>query len=168
MKVGDIVEIPIDEARSGYGQIVELPFPGKFWLAVFERTGPQANPPELKDIVDAPVTLLGLTLDALLWHGRWHTIGHLEPTAPLPERWFQVAVGPQAEPHVMSESRGVVRPADAVERTLLRHRVTFAPIIIENALKAKNGIGPWRSEYDELTIEHVRQQARIVTNSGKG
>jgi hypothetical protein len=161
LKVGDIIEIPIDEMHVGYGQIFDISQPGKFYMGVFDATYPHGESPDTREVASNELLFVGETLDALLFHGRWRIIGNASVTAEVPYPWYRVAVGAAGIPHVANYARTIVRPAEAHELALVDHRVTSAPIILENALKARHGIGDWRPEYDQLTIDHARQQAAL-------
>lgn len=165
LRVGDLVEIPIDDQRSCYGQVFDISQPGKFYFGVFDAAFSTGEPPESDAIARCDLLLVAETLDALLFHGRWHVVGNTGVQADVPYPWFRVAFGSEAKPYVANYSRTVIRPAQPHELALVDHRATFAPIILDQAVKARFGIGDWRPEFDQLTAAHVRYQAALFAST---
>jgi len=49
-----------------------------------------------------------------------------------------------------------------VETEALRLRTVVAPVRLENALKAHNGVGGWDPKYDELRYSYVLESSRFA------
>ena len=78
-KVGDIFQIPIDDARVGYGQVVVQPEKNVLFVCVFSATTRSGEQPELDAVVRSEILLAGNTFDAKIWHGHWPVVGNVPP-----------------------------------------------------------------------------------------
>src|SRR5438105_15772764 len=78
VKVGDVFQIPIDDARVGYGQVVLKPENPVLFICVFAATTMRNVSPNFNDIVCSDILLAGSTFDALFKHGRWTIVGNVK------------------------------------------------------------------------------------------
>jgi len=158
VKKGDIFEIPTSDGRYGYGQVIVGGT--ALYVSVFRELYNSA--PNLDDVLKGEILLVGWTLDALIYHGRWKIVGNRSPVAarvPFPS--YKVRV--KGVPHVHDFNGENYRPATARDWELLNYKTTVSAIRYQNALLAHHGLGEWRSDYEELTVEHAR---RRVLNDG--
>ena len=158
IRPGDLFSIPLEAKGFGVCQVVITN--GVMFVLIFK--GPLTALDEFQSrraLREDPV-LVGWTVDALIYHGRWQRIG----TAPIdwsrvPLPSYQVLI--DGVPCVVDTDGRRSRPATEEEIAKLSHRTTVAPIRFENALRAIHGLEPWRPEYDELTREHAVEAARV-------
>jgi hypothetical protein len=62
-----------------------------------------------------------------------------------------------------SRDRTVFRPASSSEEQVLRLRNVVAPVRLEKALKAHNGLGDWNPRYDELLANYAQESSHLIT-----
>lgn len=152
LRVGDIFSIPIEKKeRVGYGQIAASWGEGHYYFAVFDRTYPVDEEPEIDQIVSTPVVLLALSLDALLFHKHWRVVGHRDvDEAAIPFPAYKEGVSPPGTFDVVdyTGTRRRVATDDEVDR--LPFRKVVAPIRVEKALRALHGAEAWDESYDAL------------------
>src|SRR4051794_27416313 len=77
VNVGDVFQIPIDDTRIGYGQVVLKPEKPILFICVFAATTAPGVPPDLDEITRSDILLAGSTFDALFNHGRWTIVGNV-------------------------------------------------------------------------------------------
>lgn len=150
LRVGDIFSIPLDERQTGYGQIVWRSGHGDYGFAVFEGIYPQEADPALDAIVSQKLVLIGISMDALLYHGYWKVVGHRDvDEAGFPFPAYRAGT-PSGAVEVVDFTATHRRPASKREALELPPRKVVAPIRFEKALRALHGLEPWDSVYDEL------------------
>jgi hypothetical protein len=145
-KVGDVFLISIEQ-DFGIGQIVDV-YKQSIYVCVFdERRSIGEYCPD--DVSDLTPLLATSTLDALLFHGIWQTIGNEKRNLNhIAMPVFKVRYNDEV--YVESFQGKLLRRATVDEETSLPDRRISAPIILDNALKASYGIGPWEARYDEF------------------
>jgi len=154
ISAGDIFEIPVPDGRSGYGQVIISGAP--FYVVIFREL--YAASPDLNDLLTGEILLVGWTLDSLIYHGKWKIVGNQSPiSARVPFPSYKVRIA--GLPHVHDFSGEKSRLATDQDWELFDYKTTVAPIRYQNALLAANGLGEWRNDYDELTVEHARDRA---------
>ncbi|MGD9599155.1 MAG: Imm26 family immunity protein [Steroidobacteraceae bacterium] len=155
IREGDLFAIPAPDGRFGYGQVVVGVT--VFYVAIFRDL--YNEPPDLDQLVKGELLLVGWTLDALIYHGRWKIVGNRPPiSARVPFPSYKVRV--EGVPHVRNFSGQHYRLATNEDWELLENKTTVAPIRYQNALLAYHGFGEFRSDYEALTIEHARRRIR--------
>ncbi len=157
--IGDVFQIPIDDARVGYGQVIAQPLKGVLYICAFRMTTMRDEQPYLDAILGSEVLLAGNTFDAKIWHGHWPVVGNVEPKAIALPNYKEGAPG-QALVESFDQKRR--RRATAEEERLLPYRSYSAPMVIQDALKAALGIGEWLPNYEDLKYERVRQAASVL------
>ena len=161
VKIGDVFEIPIDDARVGYGQVVARHF-SLLFIVVFGSAYSRTSKPSVVAIVADTVRFAAQSLDAKIWHGDWLVVGNTKPDSGsigLPV--YKSTALPSGEWFVQSWD-GRLRPATAEECARLRLRTTYSPQIIEDALKAVHGVIPWQDNYAFLEYEQIRVTKDIL------
>jgi Immunity protein 26 len=159
IKIGDVFLIPLDDAGFGVGQVAGN-WQGELYLIIYEATSATQNV-ALDEIMSKPPWLAALSLDAKLWNGDWPIIGNVQENLDgVPQPVFKVNQDEQV--FLESRDRSISRPATAQEEQILRLRNVVAPIRLENALKARHGIGSWNPRYDELLAEYATVSSKLL------
>lgn len=159
-KLGDIFLIPATEDMFLVGQIMGVHFGAELYVGVWDTLVPQSYR-DIEIIVKGLPWIGALTLDALIWHGRWPIIGNRtdnietvpQPYFKLREKGTYVIVGAELE---------AIRGATADEVLKLRNKTVVAPIHIQKAVEARCGQAEWTSDYDELLIEYAINSSAIA------
>jgi hypothetical protein len=161
ISVGDVFAIPLNDTHVGYGQVVAEQAPA-YYMAAFDSIddGGQAS---AEAVASGRMVLLGNFFDALLKSGRWRIIGKapLAPGIPFPA--YRVVI--DGVTYVESWDWRVRRPATADDLKPLRNRANYAPIILENALRALHGMAPWSDHFDGLRIDDVRAARDVLASA---
>jgi hypothetical protein len=158
-KAGDVFMVALDEVTYGVGQIA-----GKWGPELYIMLFPTAyNTRDINvlEVVGQLPILAALSLDALFWNGQWTIIGvATDNLINLPQPAFKV----NYETAVLIESRdrSISRRASLEEQELLKYRTVFAPIRLENALKAYHGLGEWHPNFDELSFEYALKSSQFL------
>lgn len=162
VRVGDVFLIPLDEEKSGLGQVVarygntEL-----FYMAAFDLVVTAAGEaPSLEAVKGLKILFLANTFDAKLVYGKWNVIGNVEPvTDHVPFPSYKIV----EEGRMLVESWDGKRRREATENEaeLLDFRGGVAPIRLEKALKAHYGILAWDPSFDELRYQHVKERSNF-------
>jgi hypothetical protein len=146
VRPGDVVEIRL-EGRVGLAHVLADYKQGWQFMAFF---GPfQEVPSDLETAVQRKPALVGISTDARVRSGDWHTIGHAQPNDEyLPA--YQVSMGRIDNVLVEDYTGNRSRPATAQERRELPHRGFSAPMVFEKALRSLAGLEPWHEAFDNL------------------
>lgn len=158
-KVGDVFLIPIDDSKFGIGQIAG-DWKGELYIVIYDvvrRLG-EVDPTSVSS--ERPL-FAALSLDAKIHNGDWRIIGNVtENLDRVPQPVFKVNQDGQV--FVESRDRSITRPASHSEAEALRLRTVVAPIRLENALKAAQGIGEWNPKFDELRADYAFESSRLI------
>lgn len=161
VNVGDVFQIPIDDARIGYGQVVLKPENPILFICVFAATTPPGTSPDLNEIVRSDILLAGSTFDALLNNGRWRIVGNvMSNLSSIALPVYKSGMGAEAIVETLDRSRR--RRASKQEESLLPFRTYTAPIGFELALKAIGGIGEWLPPYDDMKYDALKASSDVV------
>lgn len=159
VKIGDVFLVPIDETRVAMGQVAG-DWNGELYLVIYDGVH-VADKCEAAEIVKERPLFAALSLDAKLHNGDWPIIGNILDNVPeIPQPVFKINHG--SELFVISRDRLTFRPASENEAAFLRLRKVVAPVRLEKALKAHNGVGDWNAAYDELFADYAEKSARFV------
>ncbi|MER7283110.1 hypothetical protein ABT369_52655 [Dactylosporangium sp. NPDC000244] len=136
---GDVFRIPIDDARSVYGQLVALA--GDYALVVvFDALG-------LDAVAGADILLLANTFDDCLADGEWPIVERRAVRADVP--WPVYKFWGSSTPPVLVDHFGnVLREATPEEARSLRGRTQISPGAVTGAARAAFGVGDWLDYYD--------------------
>jgi hypothetical protein len=154
---GDLFEFSADDGRLGYGIVI---IPGGVLHAAFMKTM-HSKRPSNNELVADEIALVGTTMDALFYHGRWVVIAHdfpIPPDIPLPN-WKVQINGELRTTDFEGQRHWPIRP-DEID--LLDFKTSRAPIAFQKALEALNGIGEWRESYEELTPAYASRRVTRV------
>lgn len=158
-KTGDVFQIPLDSDRVAYGIVVDGQSPNPIFVAVFGEAHPSDSDVPLSEIEGAEPALVALTLDAKIWHGHWPVVGSAAvDRSRFPFPCFKQAVGSVENIQVFSYDGQRHREASREEIVALDYRRTYAPIVVEKAVRALHGIQPWEERFQRLRTEDVRSR----------
>lgn len=158
-KVGDVFLVPIDQARFGIGQIAG-DWQGELYIIIYDAV---CNIGDVDpNIVKSKQPLFAaLSLDAKIYNGDWPIIGNIiENLKLIPQPVFKINQGKRI--FLETRDRSISRPASNSEIEMLRLRTIVAPIRLENALKAHNGVGDWIPRYDDLRVEYAFKSSQLI------
>jgi hypothetical protein len=158
-RVGDVFLLPIDTSRFGIGQIAG-DWKGELYVVIYDavHATEEVDP---KSVLSEKPLFAALSLDAKIHHGDWRIIGNVpENLERIPHPVFKV--NQDGRVFLESRDRSVTRPASSSEADALRLRTVVAPVRLENALKAYNGVGDWNPKYDELRADYAFESSRLV------
>jgi len=161
-RVGDVFEIPIDDSRVGFGQIIARRM-SSYLMVVFKTAHPRGVRPPVQDIVGDEPAFLAETLDAKIWNGDWPVVGNAVPNAsrvPLPV--YKVTIGSIDNWQVESYDGARHRPAKPWELDSLQPRTVVAAIRLQKALQAIHGAAPWSENYRLMEYEYMRRSSGIA------
>jgi hypothetical protein len=150
IEIGDVFTVPLDDARTGLGQVVAKYQRDGYYFALFAKARPRTPPPDAEAVGADHVALLALSLDAKLWVGDWKIIGRAPVPAGLPLPAYLLTIGASDKLFVVDYTGERQRPASALEDQRLPYRTIVAPVRLEKALRALHGLEPWHPAYDDL------------------
>ena len=146
LKVGDVFEMEMPDGRLGYGAIL---IARKILYVIVLRDLYEERPP-MSALVSAPVALVGWTMDALIYHGRWKIAFRGYPDrSDIPYPNWKVEVSGALQ--TTNFAGDLLGPCRADEVDLLDFKFSYSPIVYQSALEAVHGLGEWKADYEELT-----------------
>jgi hypothetical protein len=153
-KIGDIFLVPIDEGRFVFGQIIDE-YKATLLVAIFEgvfRRGIDT----IAELKKRSPILLASTFDALLHNGSWPILGaDLDSLRECERPEFLVGSN---ESCLVEDFHGrVMRKASAQDVEQLGYRNVVAPIRVQRATQAVNGVGEWQDSFDRLRVTEARR-----------
>lgn len=144
LKSGDLLSFPVSESNSGYGQILHSDIIQ--YIVIFE--------PKLKrdisldEVLSSLPLLQGWTMDARIWSGQWHLVGHARPIWNI--ELFEFKLELEGRMWVTDLNGNRLRLATPDEVTKLKFHRSYSPIAFEKAFKAYHGLLPWEERFDSL------------------
>jgi hypothetical protein len=160
--VGGVVQIPIDENRVGFGQVVAKRL-STYLVIVFKTAYARSVLPELQEIVLDSPAFVAETLDAKIWNGDWPIAGNIEPDVTrVPFPVYKVTVGNIRNWQVESYDGKRHREAKPWELDALQFRTVVGPIRLQRALQALHGAGQWNDAFRLMEYEFVRRMSTIA------
>jgi hypothetical protein len=148
---GDILSVAVTDGKMSLVQIVRK-LRGNVLLAVF---------PELLDAngaldaasleLDEPIFLVE-TMDLRIKDGSWPVVGNREVAEHIPVPEYKVWVEPPGEYRIQDIHGNVGVPVSGEQASGMKLQKSFSPAVVEAALRGFHGVGPWRKEFDELTL----------------
>ena len=142
LEAGDLLAIPLGEGRFAIGQIL---LPGvNFYLAVDPTTRDTLAVPD-----EFNARLFAWTNDAEVYRGNWRKLaGRLPVSTDFPRPDFKVEI--DAKLMVESFEGQLLRELVAGQDDDLNYRTSFSPLLVQDAVQAFNGYGPWLSSFDKM------------------
>jgi hypothetical protein len=159
--IGDVFTVPIDDQRSGIGQVVGTYGKDAYFLAIFDVVATASDERLLDGVVKSRVLFLALSMDAKLAAGHWTVVGRQPVPSKMPLPAFKESVGSPGNYEVVNYDGTLRRPATSAEVDLLPNRKVVAPVRLEKALRAKHGIGPWLEAYTDLAPDDLATSRRL-------
>lgn len=150
LRVGDVFVIPLDVDHNGFGQVVARYLAGSVYIAIFETISSGEVFPPLADIVSAHVAFLALSHDAKIRVGDWSIIGNAPVSKKIPFPAYKEMVGGPERVDVVDYTGKKRRRATRAETERLPNRTLVAPMLLEKALLAAQGLSPWVEEFATL------------------
>jgi SAM-dependent methyltransferase len=120
---------------------------------------------DIDQALQEKILFLALSLDGKLAAGHWTVVGRRPVSEGIPLPAVKVAVGLGGQFDVVDYSGQRRRLASETEAQLLPTRKTFAPAILEEALRAKHGLEPWDEYLDQLSPNESVTTARLFGES---
>lgn len=161
LEVGNVFQVPVDGARFGLGQVVAMYGANAYFFALFEPVFDHGDEVDVDRVLRGPLAFLPLSLDAKFHAGHWRVVGSRPVAKVVPLPAFKETVGDPGRVDVVDFSGKRRRPARGQEADFLPHRKIVAPVRLENALRARHGLEPWRDEYAALEPSAVATTARL-------
>jgi hypothetical protein len=157
--VGDVFLVPIEGFRSGIGQIAGN-WKGELYIVIYDAVFEDENV-DPKQVVSANPLFAALSFDAKIHQGNWRIIGNVtENLDGIPQPVFKI--NQDGTVFLESRDRSMTRPASDDEAQALRLRTVVAPVRLEKALQAYNGVGNWSPRYDDLRYDYALESSRYV------
>jgi hypothetical protein len=156
-----VFQIPIDEERVGYGQVLAK-FSSIYFMAVFNSAYPHTAVPDVASIVRDRIRFAAETVDVKIWAGDWPVVGRVKPQPGsfcLPV--YKEHHYPEDEWHVHSFDERHRRATDE-EISRLPLRISRGPQMLQDALRAAHGAAPWKDEYGQIEYERIVETSDIV------
>jgi hypothetical protein len=150
---GDVFAIPIDAARSVYGQVVAKS-DDHILVVVFDTE-------QVQEADRADILLIAFTFDDCLVDGEWPIAGHrpVRPDVPWPVyKMNYSSMGTFVEDHFGRR----LRPATTQEARTLKSRVQSSPQDVTAAARAAFGVGAWLDRYDRYIPDQSTTVARVI------
>jgi len=161
LKVGDIFTIPVNDEKTGFGQIINIPNKNNFIIAIFESVYYGKEWPNLDEIVTDKILFLGYTMDALLYHKEWKIIGNISSNiskVQLP--YYKLGTPPDMK--LVNYKGDKLRKASRDEFENLEYETVVAPVRYEKALQAYHQLDKWNEDYDRLLYDRILKSIRVV------
>jgi len=156
LRPGDVFEMPLADGRLGYGVIV---LGGDVPHVIILRSIHHKQP-ELAELAKDGIALVGQTMDALIYHGRWSIVFQNYPMrADVPFPNWKVRIDGQMVVTDFS-GRQALGPLSPEESELLDCKFMRSPIAYQDALEALHGLQAWQEEYNQLTMAYA--SARVT------
>ena len=154
LKAGDVFELEVPDGRLGYGVVI-FPNSGAPYIIIL-RSLHRAQPSRAQLAADE-IALVGWTMDALIYHGRWRVVGHDFATRmDIPAPNFKVGI--EGRMYVTDVTGVVLDEAALEEGDLLDYQFSRAPVAFQQAFEAMHGFGEWKDDYEKLTPSYARRR----------
>lgn len=153
---GTVFSMELGEGRYGLGLVTEATPLGEYFIVVFDTLSPDHEFCEWEQELErAKPVLAGLTLDAKFFHGNWVAVGKATDAflARIPHPLYSV----------LWSGKPVIERIDASKATRheIKHggakpvpRITSAPVVFDDALRAQHGLAPWEAHFDQLRYDN--------------
>lgn len=161
LRAGDVFELTVPDGRLGYGVIV-VPGNGVPYIIILRSL--HQSEPRIAELAGDEIALVGWTMDALIYHGRWRVVGHDFPRridVPFPN----FKVGMEGRMYITDVSGKHLDEATADQVDLLDYRFSRAPIGFQAPFEALHGFGECREDFDKITPAYARQRMIRPSNA---
>jgi hypothetical protein len=150
LQVGDVVAIPLGDGRFGVAQAAAKYLKDGFSFQIFNALFPSLpSEQQAREALDSGVRLAGLSLDALVYHGRWPIVARQRPRHVGLTVYREVRGTPD-NVFLVDFHGSRARPITPEEELAVPYRTTVAPIRLQNALRADAGLIEWDDSFNKL------------------
>ena len=162
VSIGDVFTIPVDHRRRAVGQVVGE-YKSAFYAVIFDRVIEADHDPslELENLTRSEPLFARLIFDSRFRPGMWEIIGH---TVADSERYLPAFTYGSADfdgVKVTNFSGSKVRHATESESKNIPRRAIDSPLILEKAVQAHHGIGPWLPAFEEIRYQRGITSAQL-------
>ncbi|PZE84050.1 Imm26 family immunity protein [Curtobacterium sp. MCBD17_032] len=162
VSVGDVFSVPVDDRRRAVGQVVGE-YKSAFYVVVFDRTIEEADGPslQLEDPTKYEPVFARLIFDSRFRPGMWEIVGHAAADS---ERYLPAFTYGSADLDgikITNFDGTKVRNASEAESTSIPRLAIDSPLILEKAVQAHFGTGPWLPAFEELRYQRGIASAQL-------
>lgn len=148
IKEGDLIRIPIDSHRFGIAEVMKMPNKHSFMIRIFDEIYT-----DYPDIISSNVLLLGITMDAKIFHGDWELIKKpIDIRTKTLVPFYKIGLSLD-NAFVVDYSGNIIRKCTVEDFAFLDYMTVVAPVRFELALRAHFGIGDWKPEYTSIRLK---------------
>jgi Immunity protein 26/Regulator of ribonuclease activity B len=157
-KAGDVFQIPVDDDRAAYGQVLSTK--EFLHLVVFDGLHDPDGEHDLDEVLRAPVIFYAWTRDDFLRNGKWPVVESrvVEPNATPPVEFIEMAEPDEFQ--AVDWVGNVLRPASPAEVENAPFRSINSPKFVQEAVEAWHGGRPWQDKYLSLRPWEERNAER--------
>ena len=157
LTTGDVFEFAVLDGRLGYGVVILGG--GTPYIAMLKSL--HRDRPTFAELIRDEIALVGQTMDALFFHGRW-TIVYRDFPIPAFIPFPNWKVGIRGILHTTDFEGANYWPMRLGEAELLDYKFSRAPIAYQAALEAIHGLAEWRDDYEKLTPAYAERRVTRV------
>ena len=164
-KLGDIFMIPVQDSKYAIGQVLNIRHGGELYIAVWRDLVGEGEF-KRESLLHSSPWLGVLTLDALIWHGRWPIIdNYTDNIGEIPRPYFKL--NDSGVYNIVDIDLEPIREVKSGEMDQLINKTTVAPIVVQDAVQAWFGIGDWNRNDDKLLFEYVIKSSAIALGGAR-
>lgn len=145
---GDIFSIKVDSTSFALGQVIYTGIVGLNIIHDYQFN----SLPQLEILANMPIALIGYSTYEFIKDGRWKAVGNMPipDNIEYPKYICETYVNGEYKKMVYGYDHSVLREANEQDDQILSHHTSYSPIVIEEAIKAKFGVLPWKDYYEHL------------------
>jgi hypothetical protein len=158
---GDVFLVPLGDGASAGGQVIAIREREELYIAIMDRRLSSSTCDPKLAIAGDPA-FLTLTFDAKLANRDWPIIGNCVNTIErFPHPSFKIKHAGVMQ--IESRDKQTRRLANLHELSLLHYRSVGSAMIIQDAVRAFFGVGPWVETYDKRLASYAQTTAALLT-----
>jgi hypothetical protein len=157
--------IPVQDSKYAIGQVLNIRHGGELYIAVWRDLVGEGEF-KRESLLHSSPWLGALTLDALIWHGRWPKIdNYTDNMGEIPRPYFKL--NDSGVYNIVDIDLEPIREVKSGEMDQLINKTTVAPIVVQDAVQAWFGIGDWNRNDDKLLFEYVIKSSAIALGGAR-
>jgi Immunity protein 26 len=157
LKAGDVFLVPMSDTQRALGQILE---PGiEFYMCVFDKLLFSQDEVNLEHVHALPILFIGLTTDALFFHGEWKVVGNARRPAAYPRP--NSVVNTSGGLVLRDFDRNVIRAAQDADAAFFGYRTSHAPIRFVAAARTAFGLSTAGVDYSNISADDAKRRASV-------
>jgi len=162
VSIGDVFTIPVDHQRRSVGQVAGE-YKSAFYVVVFDRVIKADHDPslELENLTRSEPLFARLIFDSRFRPGMWGIIGHTVADSARYLPAFTYGAAELDGVKVTNFHGSKVRQATEAESKNIPRRVIDSPLILEKAVQAHHGIGPWLPAFEDVRYRRGIASAQL-------